>query len=135
MAVAAGTNKLNGGYSQSISLPFVQTLDATPTDIVLFAMPIGATVHLDLMLIARAADGTSKVFRTTRSGKNVGGTITLVGASLPSADIEADAGAALWTATIAASGQNIITTVTGAAATTINLGRARGVLPGDVLNT
>jgi hypothetical protein len=97
---------------RSLNLPLIETNDAAPKLETIYSVPRDTTVRLSLVLMARAPDGRSKTWTVTRTGKNVDGSVSLVG-SPPAATIEADQGTAAWGATLSADGENVVLTVTG----------------------
>jgi len=97
--------------------PFVTT-DATPVAVVMFTMPQNTSGALALMLAARDAAGNTKVWRIVRTGKNVGGVVSPVGAA-PVPTVEQDAAASAWSASLSVSGSDLVLTVAGAAGATI----------------
>lgn len=107
-----------GTCDRSFNLPITQTPDATPAPRVVYSVPRDTTVRLGLVLMARAADGRSKTWAVTRTGKNVDGVLSLVG-SPPTPTIEADAGTSSWTAALSVAGEDVVMTVTGENGVTI----------------
>lgn len=96
----------------------VITTDATPQIIVMYTVPANTSGVLALLLAARDAAGNTKVWRIVRTGKNIGGVVTAVGAA-PAATVEQDAAAAGWSASLSVSGPDLILTIAGAAGVTI----------------
>ena len=113
---AAVSNR--GGLERTVNLPWFQTTTATPSSTVVYSVPRDTTVRLGLVLMARALDGRSKTWTVVRTGKNVGGELSLIG-SPPAATIEADANTSAWTAGLSASAEDVLLTVTGEAGATI----------------
>ena len=99
-------------------LPLVVTTDAIPQAIVVYTVPPNTSGALALLLAARDLAGNTKVWRLVRTGKNVGGIVTGVGAQ-PAATIEQDAAATAWSASLSVSGSDLVLTVVGVVGVTI----------------
>lgn len=100
------------------------TTDATPLAITLWEVPGSAVVTANLSLAAIAADGTAWGAQVTACYKRVGNAnAQAVGVNTILLN-QRDLGAALWTAVLSLSGNNIIVTVTGQAGVTIDWGVA-----------
>ena len=97
------------------SRPVWQTNDAAPFTLPLLTVAEGTTGRIMITVIGRAADGTSKAWQITRTGKYQGGVLTLVG-STPAPIVEGDAGATAWTAQLSVGGADVSVVLTGDAA-------------------
>jgi hypothetical protein len=98
-----------------------RTLDATPFSVVLAELPDNCIVNLYGMMSAATAAGVGWIFHGIRGAKRGTGSAILIGSAVVLADVR-DAGAASWTITMGVSGNQLIATVTGAAATDITWG-------------
>lgn len=96
-----------------------QTTNATPLTLLTIPLPAAGNVVVQAFVVARDTAGNSKSFNVNAGGKSVASVATVLGAVTSLLSV-GDAGAALWTATLIASGSDLVVQVTGAAATTID---------------
>lgn len=110
----------------------ITTTDATPAVLTAFPITLNATAVLDLTVAARRTGGASGTvgdsagYVISAIVKNIAGTTSIVAQTLLSIGEDQ----AAWDAVVSASGANILVTVTGAAANTVNwafYGSSRGV--------
>ncbi len=97
----------------------IQTAGATPDDTATYDLGTGQTAYVKVIITAKVNGGTpgaSAVYTRECRAEDSGGTVTIYDASTPytSEDV------AEWDVELVASGTNIVTRVTGQAATTIN---------------
>lgn len=95
-----------------------RTLDATPVSQVIADIPENCIINLYGMVSAITPAGVGWVFHGIRGAKRGTGAAALIGNAVQLAS-ERDAGAASWTVTMGVSGNSLIVTTTGAAATDI----------------
>lgn len=114
----SGTNPFMQWFQNRIG-----TTTATPATLHTFAIAASTIRFLHVRVGARRTGGTSGTgatgdgaeFELRGRYKNVGGTVTLIGALTSVADVEAGGASAAWTATLVISGTDVIVQVTGAA--------------------
>lgn len=106
----------------------VTTTDATVTTLHTFAIPSSSVYSIHAFVLARRTGGVSGTGATGDGAeielrgryKNVGGTVTLIGALTQVIDREAAGASAAWTATLTVSGTNVLLQVTGAASMNVS---------------
>lgn len=96
-----------------------QTTNATATTLMTIPLPTAGNIALQAFVVARDSAGNSKSFNLNAGAKSVANVATVLGAVVSLLSV-GDVGAALWGATVTASGGDIVVQVTGAAATTID---------------
>src|SRR5574341_1881376 len=101
------------------SVPTVQTVNATTTTCGTYTVPTNSACEVTVKVIGRTAGaGVGTCWRHLAAQRGAGGAV-IVGAETPVVADILDAGAALWTAVLDVSGNDVRVRVTGAAATTI----------------
>ncbi len=96
------------------------TTNATATPITLMQVPQDSVVNMTIFLNAKSTAGDVFAGQLVRVVKRIGaGNAAPVGTQVVLSS-QKDTGANTWAATLGGSGANIIITVTGSAATTIN---------------
>lgn len=98
----------------------VRTTDATATEILRLALaPMTGYAAVVTMIGVDAGNGAVKVIRASLAAKRLGGGALAIGAPVVIAQ-HADAGASTWVTAAAASGNDYVITVAGAAGRTVD---------------
>jgi len=106
----------DANYGGSEPSDTVQTTDATPTALSTIAIATDTAATINASIIGQSADNSDVTGGTVSAVvKNDGGTLTIVGTSLPIVNADSTG-----TFDIVVSGTNALIQVTGIAATTIN---------------
>lgn len=106
-----------------ISQPgYIATTDATVTTLATIAIPVSATVRVQVQVAARRTAGGGSPedgagYQIDATYKNVAGTATLIGALTATYTAE---DVAAWAATLTISGSNVLVRVTGVVGTSIS---------------
>lgn len=94
--------------------PHFITTDSSPIAAASVSIPANNTCRVRVRIVARATDGTSALWELAACGKGAnGGAASLVGAVSSAFTAQKDAGAALWNAALAMSGDVLQCRVTG----------------------
>lgn len=110
------------GSETQLTTGAVQTADGTTTPAKTLALSDNTLYWFEADIIGRQTGGTDRAYYKVAGlfYRQGGGAATLEGAVASVITAIETAGAAAWNATLAASGNNVVVNVTGAAATTIN---------------
>lgn len=96
------------------------TTNATPTVLLTYSIPAGATVLVKMRALARSSSGVSATWQKDATVKNVSSVLSVIGAILDLLSPQKDAGALFWDVSVSVNSSNVTVTVTGGAATTID---------------
>lgn len=102
---------------QLYPLPYVDTTNTTPVQILSYEVPRNDTLALDFVIRASRTDGTfgSAAFRRQVTAINNAGTVTIPLDEVIGTDYNPGA----WTLATSVSGTNVVVTVTGPASSTV----------------
>lgn len=111
------TPTLSIAAPQLYPLPYVDTTNTTPVQILSYAVPRNDTLALDFTIRASRTDGTfgSAAFRRQVTAINNAGTVTIPQDEVIGTDYNPGA----WTLATSVSGTNVIVTVTGPGSSTV----------------
>ena len=98
----------------------VTTTDGTQTVLLSFPIPTGAVCSIDANVVARSSTGDGARVEKTQTFRNVGGTITAIGALLDIVALVTDVSLIGVAVTMAVNGTSVEVKVTGLIATTID---------------